>query len=180
MIREDMEEHHNHYNPFKFEPGGILGIFRERLQEPFKSAVLIQRANPIQDVENVLLEEETDGENIPLMQESHSQETQPHSQDPQSQSQELQAQKHQDTLSLFEEDSIITSTILHSIKPLVPFTDKDNKLSCRNHGSEFLELPNEDIFSEEMDELLSLKMSSPIYESDYDSDASDDLSAVAE
>lgn len=82
---------------------------------------------------------------------------------------ENQSQRQQKiTLDVFEEDTV------YNLIDLMPADVESFLMDEPKQTRQFLEPPNEDIFSEEMEELLTLKLSTPFYESDSETDLSEE------
>jgi hypothetical protein len=82
---------------------------------------------------------------------------------------ENQPQRQQKiTLEVFEEDTV------YNVTDLMPADIESFLMDESKQTRQFLEPPNEDIFSEEMEELLTLKLSTPFYESDSETDLSEE------
>lgn len=145
------------YNPpfFKFHPSQVFDIFRKREQPPVDAPAL-ERASAIHDVQN-----------FPQVKVSVSSTIR--------QQQRLRRQEQTFTLEIYDEDAVHEVTDLVSTDfEATLLMNGSKRLIGHERGGEFLEPPNEEIFSEEMEELLTIRLSAPVYESDSEADLSEE------
>lgn len=130
-----------------------MGIFRKR-DQPIEYAAVIQRANPIQHIEATL----------------------------NAVSDTRQSQKKEQcvTLHIFQDDSVDMANLVSSCFKPSSIMNQEIQLPRYLDERNLLEPPNDEIFSDEMEDLLELKLSSPIYESDSESDVSEELSVSSQ
>lgn len=130
-----------------------MGIFRKR-DEPVEYAAVIQRANPIQHIEATL--NAVSDTRLP------------------------QKKEQCVTLHIFQDDSVDMANLVSSCFKPSSIMNQEIQFPRYLEERNFLEPPNEEIFSDEMEELFELKLSSPIYETDSESDVSEDLSVSSQ
>ena len=81
------------------------------------------------------------------------------------------------TSQIFDDSRVDSSNLMSLYKPI---EHVDAEESIQPEQKRFLEPPNDQFFSEDMEMMLTLKLGSPVYDSDSESDASEELSVAGQ